>query len=114
MPSTFFTTDDGDVILRAGSKSDTQHDFHVHKFIISLASPVFKDMFTFPQPPGQSSDEQYQLPVVDIPETPEVLDIILRFIYPGIESPKITKQSTLTASLLAADKYDIASIYTLL
>jgi hypothetical protein len=91
------------------AQSNSKHDFRVHKFILSLASPVFKDMFALPQPLDQTLDEQHGLPVVDVPEPPEALDIILRFIYPGVEPPKITKPSALTATLLSADKYDISS-----
>ena len=111
MPSAFFTTDGGDIVLRAGPEPNSKHDFCVHKTILSLASPVFKDMFAFPQPLDQTLDEQHQLPVVDIPEAPEVFDIILRLIYPGAEPPKITGQSTLSALLFTADKYDIRSVY---
>jgi hypothetical protein len=111
MVSTFFTTDDGDIILRAGSVPNSKHDFRVHKFILSLTSPVFKDMFALPQPLDQTLDEQHGLPVVDVPEPPEALDIILRSIYPGVEPPKITLPSTLTALLFTADKYNISSVY---
>ena len=111
MYSALFTTDDGDVILRASSKSGFQHDFRVHKFILSLASPVFKDLFTLPQPLDQTSNEQHQLPIIDVQECPEALDIILRLIYPGAQPPNITHPWILTASLLAADKYDIESIF---
>ena len=111
MTSAFFTTDDGDVILRAGTEPDSKHDFRVHKFILSLASSVFKDMFAFPQPPNQTLHEQHELPIVDVADPPKVLDAILRFIYPGVESPTITKPQTLSALFLAADKYDIMSIY---
>lgn len=111
MSSAFFTTSDGDIVLRASSPPDSEHDFRVHKFILSLASSVFKDMFAIPQPPDQTLDEHFQLPVVDVPEPPEVLDLILRLIYPGVEPPAITKPSTLSAALFAADKYDISSIY---
>ena len=113
MSSTFFTTDDGDVILRAGPEYPKQ-DFRVHKFILSLASPVFKDMFTFPQPPGQHHVEQPDIPIVDVPDPPKVLDAILRFIYPGVEPPKIPDLPTLSALLSVADKYNITSIYPIL
>lgn len=111
MTSTFFTTDDGDVILRAGSEPGPKYDFRVHKFILSLASPIFKDIFALPQPPTNTSSEQHQPPVIDIQEPPEVLDIILRFVYPGVELPKIGDQSTIITLLSAADKYNIASMY---
>ena len=114
MSSTFFTTNDGDVILRAGLEPDSKHDFRVHKLILSLASPVFKDMFAFPQPPTQNQTEEHQLPTVDIPDPPPVLDTILRLIYPGVELPRISDLLTLSAVLSAADKYNIASIYPIL
>ena len=110
-PTSFFTTDDGDVVLRVGTEPGSKHDFRVHKVILSLASPVFKDTFTFPQPPGQTLYEQHQLPVVEVLDPPEVMDTILRLIYPGVEPPKITELPTLSALFLIADKYNITSIY---
>ena len=114
MSPTFFTTDDGDVILRAGMLSGLRHDFRVHKLILCLASPVFKDMFTFPQPPDQTQSEGHQLPVADIPEPPEVVDTILRFIYPGVEPPIVPDLSIISALLSAADKYDLTSMTPIL
>jgi hypothetical protein len=87
MSSTLFTTSDGDIILRAGQEPDSKHDFRVHKFILSLASPVFKDMFTFPQPPDQNWVEQPDISIVNVPDRPKVLDAVLRFVYPGVEPP---------------------------
>ena len=110
MTSDFFTTDDGDIVLRAGTEPNSKHDFRVHKFILSLASPVFKDMFTFPQPSDQTLNEHPNIPIVDIPDSPEVLDTILRYIYPGAELPKITKISILSALFSAVDKYNIPSM----
>ena len=115
MPSTsFLTTCDGDVILRAGQEPSSTHDFRVHKFILSLASPVFKDMFTLPQPPDHNRNKKPDIPIVGISESPEVFDVILRFIYPGVEPPKVDDVSTLAALFSAADKYNIASIYPVL
>ena len=114
MSSTFFTTNDGDTILRAGPEPDSKHEFRVHKFILSLASSVFKDMFAFPQPPNRNRSKVRQLPIVDIPDLPSILDTILRLIYPGVEPPKIPDLPTLSAVLSAADKYNITSIYPVL
>ena len=111
MSSTFFTTNDGDIILRAGPDPDSKHDFRIHKFILSLASSVFEDMFAFPQPSDQTQSEEHQLPIIDVPDPPAVLDMILRLIYPGVEPPKITDLPALSAVLSAADKYNITSIY---
>lgn len=109
-PTSFLTTGDGDIILRAGQEPDSKHDFRVHKFILSLASPIFKDMLTLPQPPNQNDAEQPDTPVVDISDSPEILDVILRFIYPGVEPPKLTVLSTVFDVLSAVDKYDIISM----
>jgi len=85
--TSFFTTHDGEVIVRAGQGSGPTRDFRVHKFMLSLVSPVFKDMFTLPQPPNQNRNGEPDIPIVDIPDSPQVFDIILRFIYPGVEPP---------------------------
>ena len=47
--------------------------------MLSLASPVFRNMFTFPQPP---SPEPLSLPVGDVYESGEILDVFLRCLYP--------------------------------
>ena len=114
MSPTFFTTNDGDVILRANPESGSKHDFRVHRFILSLASTVFKDMFSFPQPPDENQKEPHGIPAVDVPDSPEVLDVILRFIYPGVEPPKFTDLSILSGLLSAADKYNIVSMQPVL
>ena len=114
MPPTFFTANDGDIILRAGTEPDSKHEFRVHKFILSLASPVFKDMFAFPQPPDPALNERHQPPVVDVLDPPEVLDMILRLIYPGVEPPNIADIQTLSVLLSTADKYNITSVYPVL
>ena len=88
------------------------HDFRVHKFILSLASPVFKDMFAFPQPPDHN--ERPNTPIVDISEPPYALDMILRLVYPGVELPNIPDVSTLNTLFSTADKYNITSIYPVL
>ena len=107
MPPTFFTTNDGDIILRAGVEPGPKHDFRVHKLILSLTSPVFKDMLAFPQPPDQNQTKLHQLPITDVPDPPEVLDMILRLIYPGVEPTKITDLPTMFTLLSAVDKYDM-------
>jgi len=116
MSPTFFTTSDGDIILRASPESGPKHDFRVHRFILSLASPVFKDMLSFPQPPdqNQNANEPQGIPAVDVPDSPEVLDVILRFIYPGVEPPTFTDLSILSGLLSVADKYNIASMQPVL
>ena len=53
-------------------------------------------MFTFPQPPDRTLNDQHHLPIVDVQDPPEVLDQILKLIYPGVEPPKIADLRRLT------------------
>ena len=91
-----FDAEDADLILRAADCGE----FRVHRCILSIASPVFRDMFAFPQP----HDPTHQLPHVDLPETTTTLSILLRYIYP-IPSPKIEDFAILTDLLASAEKY---------
>ena len=91
-----FDAQDADLILRSADREE----FRVHRCILSIASPVFRDMFAFPQP----NDSPHHLPHVDLPETAATLDILLRYIYP-IPSPKIEDFATLTNALVSAEKY---------
>lgn len=93
---------DADVVLRASGGKE----FHVHKFILSLASPTFKDMFSVPQPPPTESS---QLPIVDVDDPPEALEIFLQIIYPN-RNPLINNIETLVSILRLADKYNAEAI----
>ena len=99
--SATFCADDADVVIRAAGT----RDFRVHTPILSLVSPVFRDMFTLPQPP----DILGTLPRVDVNESAETWETILRTIYP-IPNPVITTLHELESLFLAAMKYEIRSI----
>ena len=88
---------DADVILRASGK-----ELHAHKLILSIASPVFRDMFSIPQPPTAESS---QLPIVDVDESSEALEVFLRIIYPT-PNPPINDIEKWAPVLRLADKYD--------
>ena len=93
---------DADVILRASGGEE----FHAHKLILSLVSPVFRDMFSVPQPsPAESSE----LPIVDLSDPSEALEPFLQIIYPT-RNPLINDVDTLTSVLRLADKYDAKSV----
>ena len=92
------STTDADIILRS---ADGQ-EFRVHKSMLSIASPVFRDMFTFPQPP---SPEPSSIPVVDMSEAGNVLDVFLRCLYP-VSKPAIEDFGLLEALIAAAEKYE--------
>ncbi|KAJ6525932.1 hypothetical protein DFH09DRAFT_1046323 [Mycena vulgaris] len=107
LPPAFFLSspfDDpaGDVILR----SSDGIDFHVHRLVLSLASPFFKQMFTLPQPNAEPG-----VPAILVSESALVLDRALRFWYPGavpILSQTLDELQQMLECLLM--KYDIQSI----
>ena len=102
MAAEWQTPPGADVILRASGGKE----FHAHKIVLSLASPVFRDMFSVPQPPPTESSE---LPIVDVNDPPEAFGIFLQTIYPT-RNPLITDVETLVAVLRLADKYDAKDV----
>ena len=101
--STDFCADDADVIIRAAGTLD----FRVHKTILSLVSPFFKDMFTLPQP---TSNTPETLPHVDVQQSAKTWENILRTIYP-MPHPIINNLNDLESLLFAARAYDIRPIF---
>ena len=99
--STVFCADDADVVIRAAGLLD----FRAHKSILSLASPVFKEMFTIPQPP---TDTPGILPHADVQDSPVTWANLLGIIYP-MQNPVIDDLGDLESLLLAAQKYQMQS-----
>ena len=97
--SAAFCADDADVVIRAAGT----RDFHVHKLILSVASPIFKDMFTVLQPLTDTADT---LPHVDVDEPAETWEKILRTTYP-MSNPTIDDLGDLESLLLTAKKYEM-------
>ncbi|THH14761.1 hypothetical protein EW146_g5610 [Bondarzewia mesenterica] len=93
-----------DIILR----SSDDVDFRVHKLVLSLSSPFFKDMFSLPQPSSNAIDNTTtgEIPVIPVTEDAQTLDFMLRTIYP-VRSPKIEKLSDLRFVFEASRKYQI-------
>jgi hypothetical protein len=54
-------------------------NFHVHKSVLAIASPVFKDLFSLHQP--SDSDSVDGLPVVQLIEDAEILNSLFSMIY---------------------------------
>ncbi len=71
-----FDVPDPDLILR----SSDLVDFRVHKPVLTMASPVFKDLFTHPPPSDSKPDDH--LPVVKLPEDSELINSLISVIYP--------------------------------
>ena len=60
-----FDAPDADAILR----SSDGKEFRVHRLILGLTSPIFKDMFGLPQP----TDFPSQIPSIDVSESSDIL-----------------------------------------
>jgi BTB/POZ domain len=98
---------DADLILRSADLVN----FRVHKSLLSLASPFFKDMLSLPQPPdGEVVDG---LPVVRLSEDAELLKYLIPMLYPV--SPVLPGSEGEVLSLLATcQKYDMVSVQSLI
>jgi len=92
-----FDAPDADAILR----SSDGKEFRVHQLILSLASPVFQGMFSLPQPTAFPP----QIPSVDVPETSDILQPFIQYLYPR-SPPKISDVAMRGALYTIADKYD--------
>ena len=108
-----FDSPDADLILHASCPTQADlpdplpSDFRVHRLILAIASPVFRDMLSLPQPPTSSATTS--LPIVDLSESPSTLDLFLRFIYPVAEPP-IPDLSTLVTVFEPAVKYEAEGV----
>jgi hypothetical protein len=90
---------DADVVLRAAEGKE----FHAHKLILSLASSVFKDMFSAQLLSTEPNSSK--LPTIDVHDPPEALEVFLQIIYP-VRNPFINSLETLASVLKLADKYN--------
>jgi hypothetical protein len=95
-----FDNPDCDIILR----SSDSVDFHVFKLILSLASPVFKDMFTLPQKELQSNVSS--VPIISMAESGAILKSLLLLCYPAA-NPTFNSLDSVKAVMEAARKYDM-------
>ena len=101
-----FDDTDADIILRSSDRVD----FMVYKVILSKASPVFKTLFSLPQPPMDTP--QGSLPITDLAENSKVLAALLSVIYPHTSESGSDEQLSLNDLIAALDmarKYDMAT-----
>lgn len=111
--SAFASLTGADLIIR----SSDDVDFPVHKAIIGLASPIFRDMFDIPLPPSSkdtTSDAFHNgLPLVQVTEGQEILLYLLSYCYAGILKDGIREWTELGMAvdiLHAARKYEMHAI----
>ncbi|KZT28222.1 hypothetical protein NEOLEDRAFT_1154530 [Neolentinus lepideus HHB14362 ss-1] len=107
-----FDDQDADVIVRSGDGVD----FRVFRVVLMLASPVFKDTLRLPRPAKSEvkrdpeDEERDGLPVLRIQERSSVFETLLRFCYPQVEDPEVSKLEDIVDTLGAALKYDLEII----
>lgn len=97
----FDETSEGDVVL----KSSDGVLFRVYKIILSLASPFFRDMFSLPQT-STPSDGTGTGSIVPFTESSEIIDTLLRVVYPS-EDPDLKLVNEIEGVVGAAIKYDM-------
>ncbi|KAL5524711.1 hypothetical protein ACEPAF_9856 [Sanghuangporus sanghuang] len=93
----------GGIILQSSDRVN----FRVLKSILGLASPVFDNMFSFPQP-AVKDEKPDEIAVVYLSESSDTLDTILRLCYP-IAQPQLSQRdiSLIVNVLQAARKYEM-------
>ena len=71
-----FDVPDANIIIQ----SSDLVNFRVHKPVLAMASPIFKDLLSLPQPcDGESVDG---LPMVQLPEDSDLLSTLVSMLYP--------------------------------
>ena len=75
-PPQTFDVFDANLILR----SSNLVDFRVHKSVLAVVSPFFRDMLSLPQPSDSESVDG--VPVVQLPESSELLNSLISLLYP--------------------------------
>ena len=83
--------------------------FPVRKSLLSLASPVFSDMFSVPQP-NSSPDSDAPTDPINLSEPSRTIKLILSLVDSPPTSLLIDSLSDIANLLQAADKYDIKAI----
>ncbi|KAH9022499.1 hypothetical protein EDB84DRAFT_1618644 [Lactarius hengduanensis] len=94
---------DANIIVRSSDKVD----FHVHKSLLAMSSPFFKDLLSLPQPPDDELVDG--LPVIQLSENADLLNSLISLLYPI--PPVIPGSYEKVFALLAAcQKYDMESV----
>ncbi|KAH9053907.1 hypothetical protein EDB87DRAFT_1689686 [Lactarius vividus] len=102
MPS-FLDIADANSIVRSSDKVNLR----VHKSVLAMSSPFFKDLLSLPQPPDDHLVDG--LPVIQLSEDADLLNSLISLLYPV--SPIIPGSYEKVFALLAAcQKYDMESV----
>ena len=92
-------------------RSSDQANFRVHKSVLAMSSPFFKDLLSLPQPPD--AEIMDGLPVVALPEDAGLLNSLISLLYPI--SPMIPDSYQKVFALLAVcQKYEMESVQSII
>jgi len=94
---------DANLIIR----SSDLVNFRVHKAVLAMSSPFFKDLLSLPQPPDSETIDG--LPVVQLSEDAELLGSLVSMLYPVRQVPPNTYDKVLCL-LAACQKYDMVPV----
>ncbi|KAF7291642.1 hypothetical protein HMN09_01255400 [Mycena chlorophos] len=105
IPQLYDDPANGDLIL----KTEDNVKLYVYKILLSLASPVFQDMFSLPQPEPGPNDPDSELaedpyPVIPVAEDAETLRSLLTWVDPR-SLPRIGSLEDIQKILAVASKY---------
>jgi len=95
--------EDGSVVIAAGDVG-----FRVYKGILSSKSPVFKDLFSLPQPPGQEMIDG--CPVVRVQDSPKEMRRFLTIMCDGSSAWVDRSWPNCRAVLTLSHKYQVNSL----
>jgi hypothetical protein len=101
---------DADVVLQP---SDSEQGLRAHRNVLSIASPVFADMFMLPQGENAAALTEGVSPPAEVKlsESRWVIEAVLCFIYP-VPNPTVSSLEDLVSLLDAARKFDIVVVTT--
>ncbi|KAI0698273.1 hypothetical protein BC835DRAFT_1209557, partial [Cytidiella melzeri] len=97
-----FDLPSADVVFR----TDDNVEFHLHKPILSIASPFFHVMFSLTQPSETKTQTTTSDEHIPITENSETIDGLMRLLYP-IPDPPLTDRVLIEQMLEAAIKYQL-------
>jgi BTB/POZ domain len=86
-------------------------NFRVHKSVLTMASPVFRDLFSLHQPSGSESVDG--LPVVKLTEDAELLNSLFSVLYP-VHLAIPSSYEKLLYLLSACQKYDMDQVQSVI
>ncbi|KAH9009132.1 hypothetical protein EDB85DRAFT_2283179 [Lactarius pseudohatsudake] len=98
---------DANIIVRSSDRAN----FRVHKSVLAVSSPFFRDLLSLPQPPDDELVDG--LPVIQLSEDADLLNCLVSLFYPI--SPVIPSSYEKVFALLAAcQKYDMEPVQSII